>query len=163
MIVKLKDENGINTTGNGIGHDLIAIIDENTDSQIILNDFYQANQDSFNSGIVRYQLEDLAVGNHTLKIRAWDIANNVSESTLDFTVVSNEKLTIDHVLPLSKGNGLKPGNAVVMCLSCNANKNNKLLDEIPKNIKDRLITKAEEFKQYWENNHDSSVGSGTFR
>jgi 5-methylcytosine-specific restriction endonuclease McrA len=72
-------------------------------------------------------------------------------------------LTIDHVLPLSKGNGLKPGNAVVMCLSCNANKNNKLLDEIPKNIKDRLITKAEEFKQYWENNYDSSVGSGTFR
>ena len=43
-------------------------------------------------------MEDLAVGNHTLKIRAWDIANNVSESTLDFTVVSNEKLTIDHVL-----------------------------------------------------------------
>lgn len=98
LIVKLKDENGINTTGNGIGHDLIAIIDENTDSQIILNDFYQANQDSFNSGIVRYQLEELPVGNHTLKIRAWDIANNVSESTLDFTVVSDEKLTIDHVL-----------------------------------------------------------------
>lgn len=98
LIVKLKDENGINTTGNGIGHDLIAIIDENTDSQIILNDFYQANQDSFNSGIVRYQLEELTVGNHTLKIRAWDIANNVSESSIDFTVVSDEKLAIDHVL-----------------------------------------------------------------
>lgn len=98
LIVKLKDENGINTTGNGIGHDLIAIIDENTDSQIILNEFYQAEQDSFNSGVVRYPLYDLTPGQHTLKIRAWDIVNNVSESTIDFTVVSDDKLTIDHVL-----------------------------------------------------------------
>jgi hypothetical protein len=98
LIVKLKDDNGINTTGNGIGHDLIAIIDENTDSQVILNDYYQAEKDSFNTGIVRYPMSDLTSGSHTLKIRAWDIANNVSESTLDFIVMNDEELSIDHVL-----------------------------------------------------------------
>ena len=98
LFIKLKDENGINTTGNGIGHDLVAILDNNTDNQIILNDFYQASQDSFNSGTVRYPLEGLSVGNHTLKIRAWDIANNVTETTIEFTVVSDEGLTIEHVL-----------------------------------------------------------------
>lgn len=98
LIVKLKDENGINTTGNGIGHDLIAILDENTDSQIILNDFYQADQDSFNSGLVRYPLNDLTPGSHTLKIRAWDIANNVSESTIEFQVINDDQLALEHVL-----------------------------------------------------------------
>lgn len=98
LIIRLKDENGINTTGNGIGHDLVAILDDNTDNQIILNDFYQAAQDSFNSGTVRYPLEAISIGNHTMKIRAWDIANNVAETTIEFTVVSDEGLTIDHVL-----------------------------------------------------------------
>lgn len=98
LFLKLTDENGINTTGNGIGHDLVAILDNQSENQIILNDYYQASQDSFNSGTVRYPIEGLSIGNHTLKIRAWDIANNVSETTIDFTVISDEELTIDHVL-----------------------------------------------------------------
>lgn len=98
LIVKLKDDNGINTTGNGIGHDLIAILDNNSDSQVSLNDFYQAEKDSFNTGIVRYPLTDIAPGTHTLKIRAWDIANNVSESTIEFTVMNDANLEIEHVL-----------------------------------------------------------------
>ncbi|HNY63534.1 MAG TPA: type IX secretion system sortase PorU [Bacteroidales bacterium] len=98
LIIKLKDENGINTTGNGIGHDIVAIIDQQNDQQIILNDFYQTEKDSSNSGTIRYPLEELLVGDHTLKVRAWDIANNVSESSIDFTVVSDEKLHLEHVL-----------------------------------------------------------------
>ena len=98
LLVKLKDENGINTTGNGIGHDIVAIIDQQNDQQIVLNDFYQTEKDSSNSGTVRYPLEGLSVGDHTIKVRAWDIANNVSESSISFTVVSDEKLQLDHVL-----------------------------------------------------------------
>lgn len=96
LIVKLKDEYGINTTGNGIGHDLVAIMDDNT--QIILNNHYEAARDSFNCGQVRYPYEKLKVGTHKIKVRAWDILNNVSEQTIEFTVASDEALTIDHVL-----------------------------------------------------------------
>ena len=98
LLLKLKDEYGINTTGNGIGHDIVAILDDRSDNQIVLNDYYITEQDSFNSGTVRYPFKELSVGSHKLKIRAWDILNNPSETTLDFTVVSGDDLTLDHVL-----------------------------------------------------------------
>ncbi|MEG1555426.1 MAG: T9SS type A sorting domain-containing protein, partial [Bacteroidales bacterium] len=98
MIAKIKDESGINTTGNGIGHDLVVILDDVTENQMVLNDYYEATQDSFNSGKVRYPFENLAIGKHKLKVRAWDVLNNVSENVLEFTVMSDAKLALDHVL-----------------------------------------------------------------
>ena len=96
LLVKLKDEYGINTTGNGIGHDLVAVLDDG--NQIVLNNYYEAARDSFNCGTVRYPFENLKLGTHKLKVRAWDILNNVTERELEFVVVSDEGLTLDHVL-----------------------------------------------------------------
>lgn len=98
LIAKIKDNYGINTTGNGIGHDLTAVLDDATESQIVLNDYYQTEKDSFNAGTVRYNLSDLALGKHTIMVRAWDINNNHSESELSFEVVSSEELMLSHVL-----------------------------------------------------------------
>ena len=98
LMVKLKDELGINTTGNGVGHDLVAILDGNNESQIVLNDYFEAVQDSSNQGRVRYQLKDLSTGTHKLKIRAWDILNNVSEKELEFEVANDAQLSLEHVL-----------------------------------------------------------------
>ena len=98
LIAKIRDDYGINTTGNGIGHDITAILDNQNDKTIILNDYYETEKDSFNSGTVRYPLDDLSVGTHTLRVRAWDINNNHAESEISFEVVSNEKLTLKHVL-----------------------------------------------------------------
>lgn len=98
MIAKIKDKYGINTTGNGIGHNLTAIIDNATENPIVLNDYYQTEKDSFNMGTVRYNLEDLSPGKHTLLVRAWDINNNHSEREISFEVLSTEKLTLNHVL-----------------------------------------------------------------
>ena len=98
LFLKLKDEYGINTSGNGIGHDLVAILDNNIEKQMILNDYYLADQDSYNSGTVRFPLQDLEAGTHTIKVRAWDIANNPSEASIDFVVKTDKKLRLDHVL-----------------------------------------------------------------
>jgi flagellar hook assembly protein FlgD len=57
-----------------------------------------ANQDSYNSGTVRYQLNNLTPGTHTLKVRAWDIFNNPSETSIDFVVKTDDKLKLAHVL-----------------------------------------------------------------
>lgn len=98
LIAKIKDNYGINTTGNGIGHDLTAILDGSTETQIVLNDYYETEKDSSNMGTVRYSLSDLSVGSHTITVRAWDISNNHSESELSFTVASENKLTLSHIL-----------------------------------------------------------------
>lgn len=98
IYAKLFDENGINTVGTSIGHDLLAVVDENTDQAIVLNDLYQADMDTYKSGEVRYRLSDLEEGSHTLRLKAWDVFNNSSEAATEFVVTSSEELALDHVL-----------------------------------------------------------------
>lgn len=89
LLMKLFDENGINTVGTGIGHDIIAILDGNSSEPIVLNDYYSANLDSYQSGEIRYQFSKLESGKHTLDVKVWDVNNNSSSAQIDFVV--NEK------------------------------------------------------------------------
>lgn len=98
LIAKISDNYGINTTGNGIGHDLSAVLDNSVSSKIILNDYYETEKDSFNRGVVRYNLQDLEPGDHVISVRAWDINNNSSEQQLHFKVSKNTEFELSHVL-----------------------------------------------------------------
>jgi hypothetical protein len=98
LMANLFDENGINTVGNGIGHDLMAIVDEKTSEPIVLNDYYTADLDSYQSGKVSYTMPTLAPGKHTLTLKVWDVNNNSSEETIDFIVQEKQDVTLDHVL-----------------------------------------------------------------
>ncbi|MBL0128094.1 MAG: type IX secretion system sortase PorU [Flavobacteriales bacterium] len=98
LFAKLFDENGINTVGSSIGHDLLATLDENTEQAVVLNDLYEADLDTYRSGQVRYRFADLAEGTHTLRMKAWDAFNNSSESTTEFVVAPSAELALAHVL-----------------------------------------------------------------
>ncbi len=98
LFAKLFDENGINTVGSSIGHDLLATLDENTEQAVVLNDLYEADQDTYRSGQVRYRFNQLAEGSHTLRLKAWDAHNNSSETTTDFVVAPSAELALEHVL-----------------------------------------------------------------
>ena len=98
IIANVFDENGINTVGNGIGHDLVAILDENTSEPIVLNEYYTADLDSYQSGKVNYTMPTLEKGNHTLTLKVWDVNNNSSQTTIEFVVQEKEELVLDHVL-----------------------------------------------------------------
>ncbi len=98
LYAKIFDDNGVNTVGNSIGHDLVATIDNNTDQAIVLNDFYESDLDTYQSGTVRYQLPELEEGLHTLKLKVWDVYNNSSEREIEFVVSESEDLALDHVL-----------------------------------------------------------------
>ncbi|MEY3503908.1 MAG: hypothetical protein RL349_499 [Bacteroidota bacterium] len=98
LLAKVSDENGINTVGNGIGHDIIAVLDGQTAQPVVLNDFYAANLDSYQSGEVRYQYQNLAPGPHTLSLKVWDVNNNSSTAQIDFIVQAKEEPTLQHVL-----------------------------------------------------------------
>lgn len=89
ILAYLSDENGINTVGTGIGHDITAVLDGDYTDVMVLNNYYQANIDDYTSGTLEYPLSDLEVGDHTLTLKAWDVANNSSEAEIEFTVTGN--------------------------------------------------------------------------
>ena len=98
LILKLNDSSGINTSGTGIGHDITAVLDNNINQTFNLNNYYEADLDKYGQGYAKFQLPQLEAGNHTLRIKAWDVLNNSSEYILDFSVVNDEDLVLDHVL-----------------------------------------------------------------
>ena len=98
LLAKVADANGINTVGNGIGHDIVAVLDGQTAQPIVLNDFYAASLDSYQAGEVRYQFQNLSPGPHTLSLKVWDVNNNSSTAQIDFVVQSKEAPVLQHVL-----------------------------------------------------------------
>jgi hypothetical protein len=98
IYAKLSDSSGINTVGNGIGHDITAVLDNNQQSVLVLNDYYESELNSYQKGIVKYKLSDLSEGPHTLTLKAWDINGNSSLSATEFTVSNSSTLSIDHLL-----------------------------------------------------------------
>ena len=98
LIVKLFDTNGINTS-SGVGHDITAVIDNNESNSFRLNEYYLANIDDYQNGTVNFPLNNLSPGPHTLRLKAWDVYNNSSESEIDFIVFDeNQDLIIDNLL-----------------------------------------------------------------
>ena len=98
LLALLFDQNGINTVGNGIGHDMIAILDESTSNPIVLNDFFQYEANSYQRGTITYPFSALSEGTHRLTVKVWDVYNNFSESHTDFTVVNANNLSIENLM-----------------------------------------------------------------
>ncbi len=94
----LYDLHGINTSGAGIGHDIVAVLDGDDINPYILNDYYEATTDNFREGKVRYQLTDLEEGEHELAVKAWDVFNNSSEALIGFVVKASDDLLLEKVI-----------------------------------------------------------------
>jgi hypothetical protein len=118
LLARLFDESGINTAGNGIGHDITAVLDGHTQDPILLNDHYTPDPDTYQSGWIQYPLGKLQPGSHTLSLKAWDIYNNSSEVMITFTIDTVSPLLLKSVYnypnPFSEGtnfvfNHNKPG------------------------------------------------------
>jgi hypothetical protein len=86
MYAHLSDQQGINASGSGIGHDIVAVLDGNTNQSIILNNSFVPDINSYQSGTVMLPLQNLSLGRHTLQLKAWDMFNNSSSKTIEFIV-----------------------------------------------------------------------------
>jgi len=84
---ELADKDGINSTGSGIGHDMELVIDGRMDMTYNLNSYFQYDFGNYRSGSLGFSIPELAVGEHTLLFRAWDMINNSSVAKLKFNVV----------------------------------------------------------------------------
>ncbi len=91
----LADPSGINVVGNGIGHDITIELNVDPSTRRVLNSFFEADRDRWQSGTVQYRFSGLAEGEYHLKIKAWDQVNNSSEHSLRFRV--KDELVVDEL------------------------------------------------------------------
>lgn len=98
LYVEILDESGINTTGNGIGHDIMAVLNNDTQNSYEINDYYQADLDSYQSGTIEYPFFNLDEGHYEVEVKVWDIYNNSSTGSTEFVVILNEELVLDELL-----------------------------------------------------------------
>ena len=86
FVAEVSDEDGINASGSGIGHDLLLVIDGDMSKTYSLNDYFQFDFGSYTKGKVGYSIPALTYGQHQLKFTAWDVLNNSSSTELTFQV-----------------------------------------------------------------------------
>lgn len=96
MVVNLHSASGINTSTAGIGHGLVAVLNNTTN--IDLSNYYRGDLNTYQSGQVQYQMSNLADGNYTVLVKAWDIRNNSSQSQTSFVVSSSGDLELANLV-----------------------------------------------------------------
>lgn len=97
LLVNLRDNSGINTVGNGVGHDIIGLLNENTQQQYSLNDFYSAKLDDYTQGNIEYPFNKLDDGRYGIRVKAWDVHNNPGEGYTEFIVASSAEIALQNV------------------------------------------------------------------
>jgi predicted rRNA methylase YqxC with S4 and FtsJ domains len=97
LLVDISDINGINVSG-GSGHQLLLMIDDDFNS-FDITPFFKYDRDSYQSGKIEYQINNLIPGNHILKILAFDNLNKPAVKTINFQVTDASELSISSILP----------------------------------------------------------------
>ena len=98
LLARVFDEGGINASGVGIGHDIKATLDDQSDESIVLNNNYTTDLNTYQSGTVRYPFEGLDEGIHTLELVVWDVQNNKGTAKVDFIVAPSLEAAIGSVM-----------------------------------------------------------------
>ena len=93
----VSDTSGINSSGNGIGHDITITLDNDPDKLFIANDYFECDLNSYQKGKVMFPLTGLQDGKHTVELKVWDAFNNSSKSTIDFYVNGSKEVLLQHV------------------------------------------------------------------
>jgi len=94
LYATIFDEDGINMTGSGVGHDITLVIDNQESLTYSLNSYFTPTTGDYRSGTVTFVIPALSEGYHTLTLRAYDVLNNPSTVTVEFYVNVGQKPTI---------------------------------------------------------------------
>jgi hypothetical protein len=98
LLAIINDQDGINTTGSGIGHDLTGFLDNESNKSFVLNNYFENDFDNYMRGRISYDLSGLTEGSHSLTVKAWDNFNNSSQKTISFQVVTGEKFVLRNLM-----------------------------------------------------------------
>ena len=99
LIANISDDTGVNTSGTGIGHDITAVLDGDYSNIMVLNDYFQADKDKYTSGKIIFPLTGLAEGEHTIRLKVWDVLNNSSDVEIRFVVKDDFRIETVNCYP----------------------------------------------------------------
>ena len=88
LLAMVSDESGVNFSSAGIGHSMTLTLDGTTSYNDLVSYYTPLYAEQGTLGSISYQLNDLAPGPHSLRLRVWDVYNNVGEKTITFNVVN---------------------------------------------------------------------------
>ncbi len=100
LIAHISDNSGINISGSP-GRSILVLLDDSDD----LNDLIDVtsgflyNHDSYTQGTLNWELKQLSVGNHNLKLIVYDNFGSPAVALTDFRVAENNDLSITDLLP----------------------------------------------------------------
>ena len=97
VTIELFDSLGINLSGE-IGHGIEVSFDDNPDFNVEVTDSFIYFPESYQRGKAEFDLPTLAIGEHSMKVKAWDSANNSNVVELKFYVTADEGLAITELL-----------------------------------------------------------------
>ncbi len=98
FIASLTDSSGINIISNDVGKDLVLTIDERSDLNFVVNNYYTPSSSTFQKGEVVFPINELEDGRHSLEFKAFDNQNNSSKAYTEFIIESNPELALKHLL-----------------------------------------------------------------
>lgn len=82
----ISDEQGINISGQGVGHDISLVVDGDRSAAVSLNDFFSYEAGSHTTGVLAYPLSLSGSGPFSLMLKAWDNLNNSSSVTIEAAI-----------------------------------------------------------------------------
>ncbi len=93
----ISDNEGINTSDAGVGHNIELCIDGKAVWTYNLNPYFTYSFGDYATGTVTFKLPSLSVGQHRLTLRAWDVMNNSGNAQCNFVVADRGVAAIDQV------------------------------------------------------------------
>lgn len=96
LFVRVSDQSGINTTGLGVGQNNTMSIDGG--DPIVINNYYQSDLDTYQSGLFTIPVNDLSPGKHRIAVKIWDIHNNSTDASVELLVSDEPQLQLFNVM-----------------------------------------------------------------
>lgn len=87
--VQISDDSGINLS-SATGHNISLVIDDGVNvTEYNLSSYFVSEDGSSKRGTITYTIPELDAGNYTLEFEVWDVFNNSTSVSLDFTVTND--------------------------------------------------------------------------
>ncbi len=98
LLAYIEDENGINQSQSGIGHNITLVLNGDYSNVMVMDPYFQASVDDFRKGYLEYPFHDLPNGRHTLSLKVWDSYNNSSTAVIEFVIDRESELLLSEAM-----------------------------------------------------------------